>query len=295
MKRKFLHLQEIVFRLEEYWAKRGCLIFTPYNSEVGAGTFNPATFLKVLDNKPWRVAYTEPSKRPRDGRYAQNPLRVQQFWQFQVILKPTPNDVQDVYLKSLEAIGIDLKANDIKFIEDDWESPTLGAWGLGWQVELNGVEITQFTYFQQCGGVDLPLIPVELTYGLERIAMFIQKVDSIFKVQWNDKYTWGDVYRQNEEEFSVFNFEVASVEFYKDQFDKYETEALRLLDKNLVYPGYDCVIKCSHIFNLLEARGAISVSERTNYIARVRKLARQSALKYLEKVNPKEAIQEVAT
>jgi glycyl-tRNA synthetase alpha chain len=280
-----LNLQNIVFRLEEFWAKQGCLIFTPYNSEVGAGTFNPATFLKVLDNKPWRVAYIEPSKRPRDGRYTQNPLRVQQFWQFQVILKPTPNDVQGVYLKSLEAIGIDLKANDIRFIEDDWESPTLGAWGLGWQVELNGVEITQFTYFQQCGGIDLPLIPVELTYGLERIAMFIQNVDSIFDVNWDDKHTWGDIYRQNEEEFSVFNFKEASVELYKDQFDKYETEALRLLEKNLVYPGYDCVIKCSHIFNLLEARGAISVSERTNYITRVRKIARQSALKYLEKVN----------
>jgi glycyl-tRNA synthetase alpha chain len=284
-KHKPLNLQNIVFRLEEFWAKQGCLIFTPYNSEVGAGTFNPATFLKVLDNKPWRVAYIEPSKRPRDGRYTQNPLRVQQFWQFQVILKPTPNDVQGVYLKSLEAIGIDLKANDIRFIEDDWESPTLGAWGLGWQVELNGVEITQFTYFQQCGGIDLPLIPVELTYGLERIAMFIQNVDSIFDVNWDDKHTWGDIYRQNEEEFSVFNFKEASVELYKDQFDKYETEALRLLEKNLVYPGYDYVIKCSHIFNLLEARGAISVSERTNYITRVRKIARQSALKYLEKTN----------
>ncbi|MEO0092713.1 MAG: glycine--tRNA ligase subunit alpha [candidate division WOR-3 bacterium] len=283
--KKTFYLQDIVFQLEDYWAKRGCLIFTPYNSEVGAGTFNPATFLRVLDDKPWRVAYIEPSKRPRDGRYAQNPLRVQQFWQFQVILKPAPENVQDIYLNSLEAIGIDLKANDIKFIEDDWESPTLGAWGLGWQVELNGVEITQFTYFQQCGGIDLPLIPVELTYGLERIAMFIQKVDSIFEVKWNDKYTWGDIYRQNEEEFSIFNFEEASVEFYKDQFDKYEAEAIRLLEKSLVYPGYDCVIKCSHIFNLLEARGAISVSERTNYIARVRRLARLSALKYLEKAN----------
>lgn len=285
---KPFNLQDIVFRLEEYWANQGCLIFTPYNSEVGAGTFNPATFLRVLDDKPWRVAYVEPSKRPRDGRYAQNPLRVQQFCQFQVILKPAPNDVQDVYLRSLSAIGIDLKQNDIKFIEDDWESPTLGAWGLGWQVELNGVEITQFTYFQQCGGIDLTVIPVELTYGLERIAMFIQKVDSIFLVHWNDKYTWGDIYRQNEEEFSVFNFEEASVEFYKNQFDRYETEAMRLLEKNLVYPGYDCVIKCSHIFNLLEARGAISVSERTNYIARVRKLARQSALKYLEKAKTPE-------
>lgn len=284
MKKSF-NLQDIVLRLEKYWAKQGCLIFTPYNSEVGAGTFNPATFLRVLDNKPWRVAYIEPSKRPRDGRYGQNPLRVQQFWQFQVILKPAPAEVQNLYLKSLAAVGINLKTNDIKLIEDDWESPTLGAWGLGWQVELNGIEITQFTYFQQCGGIDLPLIPVELTYGLERIAMFIQKVDSIFDVKWNDKYTWGDIYRQNEEEFSIFNFEEASIEFYKDQFDHYEAEANRLLEKNLVYPGYDCVVKCSHIFNLLEARGAISVSERTNYIARVRRLARQAALKYLAKTN----------
>ncbi len=292
---KPLNLQEIISRLNQYWTKQGCLIFAPYNSEVGAGTFNPATFLKVLDNKPWRVAHVEPSKRPRDGRYGQNPLRVQQFWQYQVILKPAPNDVQAVYLKSLEAIGIDLMENDIKFVEDDWESPTLGAWGLGWQVELNGIEITQFTYFQQCGGIDLNLIPVELTYGLERIAMFIQKVDSIFDVKWDDKYTWGDIYYQNEQEFSAFNFEEASIELYKDQFDKYEAEANRLLEKNLIYPGYDCVIKCSHIFNLLEARGAISVSERTNYISRVRKIARQAALKYLEKVNQKEEVQEVAT
>lgn len=292
---KPLNLQDIISRLNQYWTKQGCLIFTPYNSEVGAGTFNPATFLKVLDDKPWRVAHVEPSKRPRDGRYGQNPLRVQQFWQYQVILKPAPNNVQALYLKSLEAIGIDLMENDIKFVEDDWESPTLGAWGLGWQVELNGVEITQFTYFQQCGGIDLNLIPVELTYGLERIAMFIQKVDSIFDVKWDDKYTWGDIYRQNEQEFSAFNFEEASIELYKDQFDKYEAEANRLLEKNLIYPGYDCVIKCSHIFNLLEARGAISVSERTNYISRVRKIARQAALKYLEKVNQKEEVQEVAT
>jgi glycyl-tRNA synthetase alpha chain len=292
---KPLNLQDIISRLNQYWTKQGCLIFAPYNSEVGAGTFNPATFLKVLDNKPWRVAHVEPSKRPRDGRYGQNPLRVQQFWQYQVILKPAPNDIQALYLKSLEAIGIDLMENDIKFVEDDWESPTLGAWGLGWQVELNGVEITQFTYFQQCGGIDLNLIPVELTYGLERIAMFIQKVDSIFDVKWDDKYTWGDIYYQNEQEFSAFNFEEASVELYKDQFDKYEAEANRLLEKNLIYPGYDCVIKCSHIFNLLEARGAISVSERTNYISRVRKIARQAALKYLEKINQKEVAQEVAS
>jgi glycyl-tRNA synthetase alpha chain len=278
--------QDIILRLQSYWAERGCAVLSPYNSEVGAGTFNPATFIRVLDSKPWNVVYTEPSKRPRDGRYAQNPLRVQQFWQPQVILKPAPADIQDLYLKSLEAIGIDLKANDIRFTEDDWESPTLGAWGLGWQVELNGIEISQFTYFQQCGSIDLKLIPVELTYGLERIAMFVQNVNSIFDVKWTDGLTWGDVYRQNEEEFSKFNFEEADVALYREMFERFESEAQRLLKLGLVYPGYDHVIKCSHFFNLLEARGAISVSERQNYIARVRRLARLTATTYLSKVEP---------
>lgn len=282
--KKVKTFQEIIFTLYDFWRKMGCLIFSPYNSEVGAGTFNPATFLRVLDDKPWQVCYIEPSKRPRDGRYAQNPLRVQQFWQMQVILKPVPNDIQEIYLKSLAAIGVSLKDNDIRFIEDDWESPTIGAWGLGWQVELNGIEITQFTYFQQMGGIDLKIIPVELTYGLERIAMFIQKVDSIFDIRWNEDYTWGDVYRQNEEEFSAYNLEEADVSFLLKVFDDYEKEGERLLDKNLIYPGYDCVIKLSHLFNLLEARRAISVSERTNYIARIRRLAKITATKYLEKV-----------
>jgi len=281
-----LCLQDIVARLQGYWAARGCAVVAPYNSEVGAGTFNPATFIRVLDSRPWNVVYIEPSKRPRDGRYAQNPLRVQQFWQLQAVLKPAPADVQDLYLRSLEAIGIDLKKNDIRFTEDDWESPTLGAWGLGWQVELNGIEISQFTYFQQCGSIDLKVIPVELTYGLERIAMFVQNVDSIFNVKWNDTLTWGDVYRQNEEEFSKFNFEEADVPLYREMFDKFESEAQRLLKLGLVYPGYDHVIKCSHFFNLLEARGAISVSERQNYIARVRRLARLTATTYLAKVEP---------
>ncbi len=280
------YFQDLIFGLQSYWAKLGCAVLAPYNSEVGAGTFNPATFLRVLDPKPWNVVYCEPSKRPRDGRYAQNPLRVQQFWQLQVILKPAPSDVQDLYLKSLEAIGIDLRKNDIRFTEDDWESPTLGAWGLGWQVELNGIEITQFTYFQQCGSIDLKVIPVELTYGLERIAMFIQDVESIFDVRWNESLTWGDVYRQNEEEFSRFNFEAADVELHILLFERMEAEAQRLLKMGLVYPGYDCVIKCSHIFNVLEARGAISVSERQNYIARVRRLARLAAITYLKKFEP---------
>jgi glycyl-tRNA synthetase alpha chain len=274
--------QDIVFTLQQFWAKQGCVIFTPYNSEVGAGTFNPATFLRVLDKKLWWVCYIEPSRRPRDGRYAQNPLRVQQFWQMQVVLKPAPKNIQDLYLKSIEALGISLKKNDIRFIEDDWESPTLGAWGLGWQVELNGIEITQFTYFQQVGGLDLEVIPVEITYGLERISMFIQNRQSIFDVQWNKDYTWGDIYKQNEIEFSKYNFELADVEFHQSLFSKYEKEAEQLLEQGLVYPGYDCVIKCSHVFNLLEARGAISVSERTNYITRVRRLARQAALAYMK-------------
>jgi glycyl-tRNA synthetase alpha chain len=281
-----LYFQDIILRLQQYWAERGCAIVAPYNSEVGAGTFNPATFIRVLDSKPWNVVYIEPSKRPRDGRYAQNPLRVQQFWQLQAVLKPAPADIQDLYLKSLEAIGIDLKKNDVRFTEDDWESPTLGAWGLGWQVELNGIEISQFTYFQQCGSIDLKVIPVELTYGLERIAMFVQNVDSIFDVKWNPSLTWGDVYRQNEEECSKFNFEEADVELYRMLFDRFEAESQRLLKLGLVFPGYDHVIKCSHFFNLLEARGAISVSERKNYINRVRRLARLTATTYLAKVEP---------
>ncbi len=284
MAKPVYYFQDIILRLESYWAERGCAVLSPYNSEVGAGTFNPATFIRVLDSRPWNVVYCEPSKRPRDGRYARNPLRVQQFWQLQVILKPAPDDVQDQYLDSLDAIGIDRKANDVRFTEDDWESPTLGAWGLGWQVELNGIEITQFTYFQQCGSIDLAVVPVELTYGLERIAMFIQNKDSIFDVEWNKKLTWGDVYRQNEEEFSRFNFEEADVSLHRLLFERAEAEAGRLLKLGLVYPGYDHVIKCSHYFNLLEARGAISVSERRNYIARVRRLARLAATTYLAKV-----------
>lgn len=281
-----LALQDIILRLQNYWAGRGCAVLSPYNSEVGAGTFNPFTFIRCLDSRPWNCVYCEPSKRPRDGRYAQNPLRVQQFWQLQVIQKPAPADIQDRYLDSLRAIDIDLEKHDIRFTEDDWESPTLGAWGLGWQVELDGIEISQFTYFQQCGSIDLKVIPVELTYGLERIAMFVQNVDSIFDVRWNENLTWGDVYRQNEEEFSKFNFEEADIELHRTMFDRWESEAQRLLKLGLVYPGYDCVVKCSHFFNLLEARGAISVSERRNYINRVRRLARLAATTYLKKVEP---------
>ncbi len=274
--------QEIVLRLQEYWTKKGCILFQPYNSEVGAGTFNPATFLRVLDKKPWNVCYVEPSRRPRDGRYAENPLRVQQYWQFQVVLKPAPNTSQDIYLESLKVLGINLKEHDVRFIEDDWESPTLGAWGVGWEVQLDGIEITQFTYFQQVGGIELEVIPVELTYGLERIAMFLQDVSSIFDVRWSKELTWGDIYRRNEKEFSKYNFELADVEGTKKSFKYYEKECQRLLEKGMVYPAYDCVIKCSHLFNLLDARGAISVNERTGYILRVRRLANAVAKKYIE-------------
>lgn len=279
-------LQDTILALQKFWADRDCLIFQPYNSEVGAGTFNPATFLKVLDDKPWKVCYVELSKRPRDGRYGDNPLRVQQYLQLQVILKPAPEDSQELFLKSLEHLGIDFIKHDIRFVEDDWESPTLGAWGLGWQVELDGIEITQFTYFQQMGGLDLKVIPLELTYGLERICMFLQDKESIFDVNWNGRHTWGDLYTKSEKEFSYFNFEGADVDFHKEMFSKLEKEVKRLLDKGLILPAYDAVIKCSHIFNILEARGAISVSERTNYIARVRRLAKSVATTYIDEKRP---------
>ncbi len=273
---------EIILKLQRFWADRGCVILQPYNSEVGAGTFNPATFLRVLGPEHWRVAYVEPSRRPKDGRYAENPNRVQQYHQFQVILKPAPFDVQDVYLDSLRALGIEVERHDIRFVEDDWESPTLGAWGLGWEVWLDGLEITQFTYFQQTGNVDLELIPAEITYGLERIAMYVQGVDSIFDIVWAEGVTWGDIYKRFEYEFSVYNYEEADVEFHFELFKKFESEAHRLLDRGLLYPGYDFVIKLSHVFNILDARGALSVSERAAYIARVRKAARKAALLFLK-------------
>ena len=275
--------ENIILSLKLFWQNQGCLLFEPYNSEVGAGTFNPATFLRILDKKPWKVCYLEISKRPRDGRYAKNPVRFQQFYQLQVILKPAPSDIQRIYLESLEHVGIKLKENEIRFVEGDWESPTLGAWGLGWEVWLNGLEITQFTYFQQAGGIDLKVIPVEITYGLERITMGLQDVTSVFELKWNEDLTWGDVYRQNEIEFSKYNFELANSEFLVTQFNALENEAKNLLKNGLVYPGYDCTIKCSHIFNLLEARGAISISERAKMIGRVRALASQAAELYLKK------------
>jgi glycyl-tRNA synthetase alpha chain len=278
--RKQYLFQDIILGLQNYWAEYGCVILQPYNSEVGAGTFNPATFLRCLGPEPWKAAYVEPSRRPKDGRYGQNPIRMQQFLQYQVLLKPAPADVLDVYFRSLESLGIDLKKHDVRLVEDDWESPTLGAAGLGWEVWIDGMEITQFTYFQQAGGIELPVTSSELTYGLGRLATFIQGVDSFFELEWAPGVSFGELQRGFEVEFSKFNFEAADIPLHRELFDKYESEARRLLDLAILAPAYDYVLKCSHAFNVLDARGAISVTERTGYITRVRKLARKAALLY---------------
>ena len=280
-----MNFQEVIIRLERYWSERGCLIVQPYDIEVGAGTFNPATFLRSLGPEPWRAAYVEPSRRPTDGRYGENPNRLQHYYQYQVLIKPSPLDVQEIYLASLKALGIDPLAHDIRFVEDDWESPTLGASGLGWEVWLDGMEITQFTYFQQCGGIDLKPVSVELTYGLERIAMYLQDKDNVYDLVWAEGVTYGQVHHQGEVEWSRYNFEEADVEKLFRHFDDCESESDRLIktnEKGLVLPAYDFCLKCSHLFNLLDARGSISVTERVNYIARVRKLARQCAQAYLD-------------
>jgi len=277
-----MYLQDLILKLHEFWGGEGCVIHQPYDIEVGAGTFNPATFFRVLGPEPWKAAYVEPSRRPTDGRYGENPNRLQHYYQYQVILKPSPDDTQELYLKSLSAIGIDLHRHDIRFVEDDWESPTLGAWGLGWEVWLDGMEITQFTYFQQVGGIELKPVSVELTYGLERIAMYIQGVDNVFDIKWNRHITYGDIHHETEVEFSRYNFDESDAALHFTLFDKYEAEALALLKKGLVLPAYDFCLKCSHSFNMLDARGAISVTERTSYIARVRNLARKSAEGYLK-------------
>jgi glycyl-tRNA synthetase alpha chain len=279
---KALSFQQIILRLQNYWAERGCLLMQPYDVEVGAGTFNPATFLRCLGPEPWRAAYVEPARRPADGRYGDNPNRLQHYYQFQVILKPAPDDPQQIYLDSLRDLGIDLVNHDVRFVEDDWESPTLGATGLGWEVWLDGLEITQFTYFQQAGGVELEPTSVELTYGLERIAMFIQKKESVYDLIWSDGHTYRDVHHQDEVEFSAYNFEEADVPMHLKLFDTYEQEAKKLLDKDLILPAYDYVLKCSHTFNVLDARKAIGVAQRTRYIGRVRGLARRCAEGYLK-------------
>ncbi len=277
-----MNFQEIILNLQSYWSEYGCILVQGYDLEVGAGTFHPATFLRCLGKKPWRVAYVEPSRRPTDGRYGDNPNRLQHYYQYQVILKPSPDDVQDVYLESLKKLGIEVEKHDIRFVEDDWESPTLGAWGLGWEVWLDGMEITQFTYFQQIGGIDLDPISAEITYGLERIAMYIQDKDSVFNLEWSDGLTYGDVHHQSEVEWSKYNFELADTKLLYRFFDDYEKEAKRALKEDLVLPAYDYTLKCSHTFNLLDARGALSVTERTGFIARVRNLARACARAYLE-------------
>ena len=279
---KVMTFQELVLALENFWAKYGCVIQQPYDIEVGAGTSNPATFLRVLGPEPWNVAYVEPSRRPQDGRYGENPNRLQHYYQYQVILKPSPIDIQEIYLKSLESFGVDPLKHDIRFVEDDWESPTLGAWGLGWEVWLDGLEITQFTYFQQAGGIELKPVAGELTYGIERIAMFLQGVDSVYDLQWNRDVTYGDVHHKGEVEWSIHNFEEADIPLQLRLFDEYERESRRLIEKGLVLPAYDYCLKCSHTFNILDARGAISVTERTHFIGRVRNLARRVAEAYFK-------------
>ncbi|MHB9053100.1 MAG: glycine--tRNA ligase subunit alpha [Thermoleophilia bacterium] len=284
----FPTFQNIVLTLQQYWASQGCLIMQPYHTEVGAGTFNPATFLRCLDDRPWRAAYVEPSIRPTDGRYGENPYRLSHYYQFQVILKPAPEDVQDIYLNSLVELGVDLAAHDVRFVEDDWEGPTLGAWGLGWEVWIDGMEATQFTYFQQVGGIDLNPVSVELTYGLERIAMYLQKKDSVFDLVWSGGVTYGDVYQKNEAQWSRYNFDVADTGLLFSHFADYEQECERCLAAGLPLPAYDYVLKCSHAFNLLDSRGVISVTDRTGYIARVRNLARRCAEMYLKQQQPVE-------
>ena len=284
--------QAVIGRLQDFWEQQGCVVMQPYHTEVGAGTFNPATFLRCLDARPWRAAYVEPSMRPTDGRYGENPYRLGHYYQYQVVVKPSPPDIQDLYLQSLVALGIDSREHDVRFVEDNWEGPTLGAWGQGWEVWIDGMEATQFTYFQQLGGFDLDPITVELTYGLERLAMYLQGVDSVFDLVWSEweengetvTITYRDVYQENERQFSQYNFEVADTDMLYRHFREYEAEAERCLEAGLPLPAYDHVLKCSHAFNMLDARGVISVTDRTAHISRVRDLARKTAGLYLDVV-----------
>lgn len=277
-----MYFQEIILSLTNFWAEQGCIIYQPYDIEVGAGTFHPATFFQVLGKRPWRVAYVQPVRRPTDGRYGENPNRLQYYYQFQVIIKPSPLDIQDIYLKSLEALGIELNAHDIRFVEDDWASPTLGAWGLGWEVWLDGMEITQFTYFQQTGGLDLDPISVEITYGLERIAMYLQGVENVFDIKWCKGVSYRDIHYKGELEGSIYNFDKADIKMLILLFDRYQRESMRLLKEGLVLPSYEYCLKCSHVFNLLDARGAISETSRAQYILKVRNLAKAVAEAYLK-------------
>jgi len=277
-----MNFQQIILTLQDFWAGQNCLIVQPYDVETGAGTMNPMTFLRSIGPEPWNVAYVEPSRRPADGRYGDNPNRLYQHHQFQVIMKPSPDNIQDIYLDSLRRLGIEPRDHDIRFVEDNWEAPTLGAWGLGWEVWLDGMEITQFTYFQQIGGLDCSPVAVEITYGLERLASYIQDKENVYDLEWVNGYTYGDVFKQAEYEHSKYTFEVSDAKMLFSLFSMYEEEARRAMAERLVLPAYDYVLKCSHTFNLLDARGAISVTERTGYITRVRNLARQVAQAYLE-------------
>jgi glycyl-tRNA synthetase alpha chain len=276
--------QEMIASLERYWADYGCVVMQPYHTEIAAGTMNPATFLRSLGPGEWKTAYVEPVIRPTDGRYGENPFRFQHYFQYQVLLKPAPEDVLDLYFASLDALGIDTKKHDVRLVEDDWEQPTLGAWGLGWEIWCDGMEVTQFTYFQQLGGLEIELVPAEITYGLERLAMFLQGKRSALDLEWAPGVAWGDVYRESEREWSIYNFEAAPVDVLTRRFEEHESECRALLDRELPLPAYDQVLKCSHTFNLLDARGAISVTERASYIGRVRSLARKVAQLYVEKI-----------
>jgi len=277
-----MNFQSVIATLHDFWADQGCLIVQPYDTEKGAGTKSPHTFLRALGPEPWAVAYAEPCRRPADGRYGENPNRYQHYFQYQVLIKPSPDNIQDIYLDSLKALGIRPEDHDIRFVEDNWEDAAVGAWGVGWEVWLDGMEVTQFTYFQQCGGIDCRPVSIELTYGLERLTMYLQEVDAIAKIQWNDNLTYGDIYMQSEIENSTFNFEASNPELLFQLFDLYRQEAEQLMEKKLVLPSYDYVLKCSHTFNLLDARGVISVTERTRYIRQVRGLARRVAQLYLD-------------
>jgi glycyl-tRNA synthetase alpha chain len=283
-----LNYQDMIAALEAYWAERGCVVMQPYHTELGAGTFNPATFLRCLGPKPWRTVYVEPSIRPSDGRYGENPYRFQHYYQLQVILKPAPEDILDQYFGSLESVGIDTRKHDVRLVEDDWEGPTLGAWGLGWEVWVDGMEVTQFTYFQQLGGLDVEVVSGEITYGLERLAMFLQGKQSALEIEWASGITWGDIYRESERQWSIYNFEEAPVDILMRRFEEHEAECAQLVAKNLPLPAYDQVLKASHTFNLLDARGAISATERASYIGRVRDLARRVAEEFLEQEREKE-------
>lgn len=281
--------QEVILRLQQYWNKQGCALLQPIDIEVGAGTSHTATFLRALGPEPWRAAYVQPSRRPKDARYGENPNRLHQHHQYQVVLKPAPVNIVDLYLDSLRALGIDTEVNDIRFVEDNWENPTLGAWGLGWEVWIDGMEVTQFTYFQQVGGFECDPVPSEVTYGLERLAMYVQGVDSVYDIVWSRgddglEFTYGDVFLENEREFSAYNFEVADTDMLFGEFDRYEAECNRVLAAGLPLPAYDYVLKCSHAFNLLDARGVISATERMGYILRVRTIAKACCASYLEHV-----------